>query len=58
MKFKIIIHRDDESKIVSVSPNTKEQIISSPNKEFLVTKEEKEDFEKRGFNVEVLAEEK
>ncbi len=54
MKFKIIIHSDDKSPIRSVSPSTKEKMISSPNKAFWVTKEEKDDFEKRGFNVEVL----
>jgi len=54
MKFKIIIHSDDRSPIVSVSPETGKQLISNSNKEFWVSKEEKEDFEKRGFNIEVI----
>jgi hypothetical protein len=55
MKYKIIIHSDEQSPIVGVSPHTGKQWIVSPNKEFWVSKEEKEDFEKNGFNVEVLA---
>ena len=55
MRFQIIIHSEDENPIVSVSPHTDEQVISNPNKAFWVSREEKEDFEKRGYKVEVLA---
>ena len=57
MRFQIIIHVEDENPIVSVSPHTREQVISNPNKAFWVSREEKEDFQKRGFKVEVLAKE-